>query len=182
MLGLSLRMQKKLESPPSSPGSGSSLRCHGLLVCDCGISWSYSLTILDLKCDHSLLYFYFFSPLTFPFTNQSQTISTDWVIQFTDQSQTISTDHSIHGPKSNYIHGPFHSQTIPFTDQRQTISTNHSIHGPFHSLTIYRLMSRTYNLQTNVTCPSNANNHRLNLHIYINCWFPAGNQTPHPIS
>ena len=96
-------------------------------------------------------------------------------IPFTDQSHTISTDHSIHGPTSNYIHIPFHPRTIPCTD--------HSMHGPFtdrcHGPIIYRLMShtanmpinlsrtvpytdhfirplsRTYNLQTNVTFTAN---------------------------
>ena len=80
---------------------------------------------------------------------------------FTDQSQTISTDHSIHRPfhsrpnvklypqtipftdHSIHTQAHHHSQTIPFTGQRQTISTDHIIHGP--------LCSRT--------CPSNANNH-----------------------
>ena len=119
-----------------------------------------------------------------PFHSRTKVKLSPRNIPFTDQSQTISTDHSIHGPKSNYLHGPFHSRanvklytrTIPSTDQRQTISTDHSIHGLFHSRTNVKLYPRTIpfkdHLQTDDTdlkstdkrhmpliWPSNANNH-----------------------
>ena len=65
-------------------------------------------------------------------------------VQITDQStkhgltdQYSQTDLPKHGPSQAT------SVTEQFTDQ--------SIHGPFHSRNIYRPMSRTYNLQTNVT-------------------------------
>ena len=42
----------------------------------------------------------------------------------------FSTDHSVHGPKSNYLHRPFHSQTIYRPMSRvPTSSGNHGKPG-----------------------------------------------------
>ena len=92
-------------------------------------------------------------------------------IPFTDQSHTISTDHSIHGPTST-IPLTDHSMHRPFTDRchgsiiykltshtahmlinlSRTIRRTRTIPYTDHSI---RPLSRTYNLQTNVTNTAN---------------------------